>query len=485
MAAFEDLRQYIAKVEEVSKDEVERINGVNPDKELGALYAINGQGPNPKLFLFDEIQGYPKGYRIATNTMGSRIRGRIARGVPLDLEGEELTAWEAKRLDERKQVPVEWVKDSPIHQHTMEGNDVDVSKFPAPVWHELDAGPYIGTGSACLELDPYEGWVNIGSYRSQVFDRNLVGLHVAHGHHGQVIRDHYFEQGKDCPVVIVLGGEPSLLAGASYGDPWGVSEIETAGWMRGAPVKVFKGKTDVPVPASSEMVLEGYIMHPDHEPMRVEGQFGEGGGHYGYATPAPTVRVDTVYWRDDPIIMGQPPVRFLGGGEGGGGGVAQMKAARDAGFHDIRGFGNVGPFTVISVHQMYAGHAKRIADWYMSGINNRPPRYLVLVDEDVDPRNAREVFWAISSRSNPQDSVHIYNNQWMSPTSPRTTPEQNAVALEHGLTLGCCLIDATMPFAWKDKFAPVNDVSPKFRKEITEKWGEYLALEPKQGGRAR
>ncbi|OGG46197.1 MAG: hypothetical protein A3F84_04160 [Candidatus Handelsmanbacteria bacterium RIFCSPLOWO2_12_FULL_64_10] len=482
MTAFEDLRQFIARVEEVSKDEVERINGVNPDKELGAIYAINGQGPNPKLFLFDEIRGYPKGYRVATNVMGSKIRGRLVNGIPLDLEGPLLEEFQRKRLEEQKPIPAALVSDSPILQNVMEGSDVDVTKFPSPVWHELDAGPYIGTASACLQLDPYEGWVNIGNYRSQVFDRNLIGLHHAHGHHGQVIRDHYFEQGQDAPVVIVLGGEPSLLACSGYNANWGISELEIAGWIRGEPVKVIKGKYGIPIPAGSEIVLEGRIMHPDHEPMRVEGQFGEGEGHYGYATPAPVVRVDTVYWRNEPIIMGQPPVRFLGAGFAGVNHLA-MKAAKDAGFHDIRGIAGVGPFTVISVHQMYAGHAKRVADWFMSGIHNRPPRYLVLVDEDVDPTNAREVFWAISSRSNPQDSVHIYRNNWISPTSPRTTPDQNDAPLEHGLTMGCCLIDATMPFAWKDKFAPVNDVSPKFRKEMIEKWGEYLDLEPKQGNR--
>ncbi|OGG46200.1 MAG: hypothetical protein A3F84_04175 [Candidatus Handelsmanbacteria bacterium RIFCSPLOWO2_12_FULL_64_10] len=484
MVYFDDLEDYIARCEELG--EVERISGADPNLEIGAMYAINGQGPDPKLFLFDEILGYPKGYRIATNTLGSRVRSRVANNVPLDINGKDLEAFMAKRLDEKHRVPVEWVTSSPLLDNVMEGNDVDVTKFPTPIWHELDAGPYIGCGSACLELDPYEGWVNVGSYRSQTFDRNHVGLHTAHGHHGQVIRDHYFEQGLDCPVVISLGQEPSLLVVAGAGEQWGTPELEIAGYIRGAPVKVLKGKTDVPVPAGSELVLEGYIMHPEHEPMRVEGAFGEASGYYSHigGHAAPVIRVDTGYYRNNPIICGQPPYKNVGGGgEGAGGGLATMKALREAGFHDVRGVGHAGPFTVVSVHQMYAGHAKRIADWFMSGVANRPPRMLALVDDDIDPNDPREVFWAISTRTDPAESVYIYRNMWISPTQPRPTPEQKEVPLEHGLTLGCMVVDALKPFAWKDQFPPTNDVSQGLRDKIVDKWGEYLHLEPKQNAR--
>src|SRR5438093_1893986 len=254
---FDDLRQFIAKVEELG--EVERINGADPNLEIGAIFAINGQGPNPKLMLFDDIVGYPKGYRIATNVLGSRVRSRLARNIPLELDERELDAFLTKRLYDKKPVPPEYVATAPIFDNVMQGNDVDITRFPAPLWHERDGGPYIGCASAVLERDPESGWVNLGSYRSQVYDRNHVGLHTAHGHHGQVIRDKYFERGLDCPVVISLGQEPSLLAAAGSNEPWGVSELDIAGWIRGEPVKVVKGQyTDVPIPAGSEIVLEGF-----------------------------------------------------------------------------------------------------------------------------------------------------------------------------------------------------------------------------------
>src|SRR5438874_3335394 len=104
---FNDLSQFIAKVEELG--EVERINGADPNLEIGAIFAVNGQGPNPKLFLFDEIAGYPKGYRIATNVIGSRVRGRLANNIPLDLEEKELEAFLTQRLYDKKPVPPEYV----------------------------------------------------------------------------------------------------------------------------------------------------------------------------------------------------------------------------------------------------------------------------------------------------------------------------------------------------------------------------------------
>ena len=482
---FDDLREYIAKVDEFG--EVERINGADPHLELGTIYTINAQGPNPMLFLFDEIKGYQKGYRIATNLLGSRIRGRLARNIPLDLAGEELQEYSHHRIFDKRPVPPEWVDSSPVFDNVMEGADVDLARFPSPFWHEMDGGIYIGSGSACITRDPYEGWINMGSYRSQVFDRNHIGLHTAHGHHGQIIRDKWFEQGLDCPIVISLGQEPSLLVFSGNVEPWGVSELDIAGFIRGAPVKVVKGKTGLPIPASSEITLEGFIMHPDHAPMHLEGAFGESSGYYSHigGHEAPVVRIDAVYYRNDPIIVAQPPVRNGArddsAGEGRDGGeVGLMKTLKEAGFHDIRGVGHAGPFQVVSIHQMYAGHAKRIADWFMSGAGGRPPRMLALVDDDIDPHDAREVFWAISTRTDPAESVHIYRNMWISPTQPRPSPEKKEVPLEHGLTLGCLLVDALKPFAWKDQFPPTNDVSPGLREKIIDKWSEQLFLEPRK-----
>ena len=482
---FDDLRQYIAKVEELG--EVERINGADPHLEIGAIYGVNAQGPNPKLFLFDEIKGYQKGYRIATNPLGSPIRGRLARNIPLDLEGEELAAFSKKRFLEKRPVPPEWLSSGPVLENVMEGNDVDLTRFPAPFWHELDGGPYIGTASAVMSRDPDSEWVNVGSYRSQLFDRNHVGLHQAYGHHGQIIRDHWFERGLDCPVVISLGQDPSLIVFSGNVEPWGVPELDIAGYFRGAPVQVVPGKSGLPIPATSEITIEGFIMHPDHEPMRLEGGFGEASGYYSHigGFAAPVIRIDTVYYRNDPIITAQPPLKgasrdFDAGEARDGGEVGLMKLLAEAGFHDVRGIGHAGPFMVVSVHQMYAGHAKRIADWFMSGVGNRPPRMLALVDDDIDPHDQREVFWAISSRTDPAESVHIYRNMWDG-LGTRNPPEQKEIELEHGLAFSSMVIDALKPFAWKEQFPPTNQISPELREKTIEKWGEYLALEPRQG----
>src|SRR5213594_3148598 len=104
---FDDLRHFIAEAEKLG--EVERINGADPHLEMGAIFAVNGQGPNPKLILFDEIKGYRKGYRVATNVLGSRIRTRLANNIPLDLDTRGLDELMTRRLYERKPVPPEYV----------------------------------------------------------------------------------------------------------------------------------------------------------------------------------------------------------------------------------------------------------------------------------------------------------------------------------------------------------------------------------------
>src|SRR4029079_17802227 len=109
-----------------------------------------------------------------------------------------------------------------------------------------------------------------------------------------------------------------------------------------------------------------------------------------------------------PIIMGEPTLRFREHGAAGGFARAARRwhMLEQSGLGGIQGVGQVGPFMVISVKQQYSGHAMRVADYAMTGLADRPPRYLVLVDEDIDPSNRHLRLWAVHTRVSPGADVH-------------------------------------------------------------------------------
>ena len=96
------------------------------------------------------------------------------------------------------------------------GDKVDLFEFPIPKWHDLDGGRYIGTGHFVIQRDPDEGWINLGTYRVQVHDKNTATIFMSPGKHGDIIRRKYWDKGQSCPVAVVCGAEPLLLNAGAY-----------------------------------------------------------------------------------------------------------------------------------------------------------------------------------------------------------------------------------------------------------------------------
>ncbi len=134
--------------------------------------------------------------------------------------------------------PVEplYVENGPVKQNVMMGDDVDLTKFPWPRWHQRDGGPYI-CATAAVTRDPESGYINIGSYRYMLLSKNTVVAHIGSGHHGDVIRKKYWAKGKSCSVAISLGQEPALFEAAGTNLSWGVSEYGFTGWIVALPWK--------------------------------------------------------------------------------------------------------------------------------------------------------------------------------------------------------------------------------------------------------
>jgi 4-hydroxy-3-polyprenylbenzoate decarboxylase len=350
-------------------------------------------------------------------------------------------------------------------------------KFPTPRWHEEDGGRYIGTGCMVIMEDPDGEWVNAGTYRVCVHDKNTLGIWISPGKHGRLIREKYWSQGKPCPVVISFGQDPILARVASWYEAWGVSELEIAGWLFGEPVKVIRGKeTGLPIPATSELAVEGFIVPPS-EDSRAEGPFGEWTGYYASSTrPEPVVRVERIYHRNNPILCcarpGRPPSDYS---------LAKcfVKSAliwdqvEKAGVPDVRGVwcheaGGGRLLNIISIKQRYPGHAKQaavVASQVHAGAYLG--RYVIVVDEDIDPTSTFDVLWAVSTRSDPAESIDIIRRCWSGPLDPRIQPGKKGFNSR-------AIIDACRPFEWMKDFPPVAESSPELKKKVYDKWRKVL-----------
>lgn len=473
---FSDLRAYLQKVDEIG--ELGHVRGADPEVEIGSITEITAWTPEHPMFLFDDIAGVRPGFRIAVHSFDSYRRMQLLYGFPDGATPKELVRWWKGRLGEYVPVPPIEVCSGPVMDNVMEGDGVDLLRFPAPVWHQRDGGPYLVTGGVSVLRDPDTGELNLGCYRGMLYDRNTLGHHLAAGHHGQVIRDKYFERGENCPIVVSLGHDPSYTLAAAENVGFGWSEIEFGGFVRGAPYEVLRGpRTGLPMLAGAEVVLEGEILHPDREPKRVEGPWGEGVGYYTAGFPQPPVRVHAIYHRDAPIILGEPTLRFRNRGRAGSFARAAQRwhLLEHSGLEGVAGVGQVGPFLVIAVHQYYTGQAMRIADFAMSGLADRPPRFLVLVDDDIDPTNRALVEWAIATRADPSVQVHVQRERWGNAVNPAgMTPERRAI---EDYALGTVIIDACKPFRWRhqwDSMFKETDIDEALRRRIAGKWSDTL-----------
>lgn len=174
--AFNDLREFIEAAR--SLGDVKEIHGAHSDLEIGALTEVFAFRENFPLLLFDRIPGYPSSYRVAANLINHPRRSALVVGMPTELSKTEMI-WRWKELlKEIKPISPRFVSKAPLFENTRTGNNVDMTAFPAPRWHELDGGRYIGTACCVITADPDTGWVNVGIYRVQLHDEKTLGLNA-------------------------------------------------------------------------------------------------------------------------------------------------------------------------------------------------------------------------------------------------------------------------------------------------------------------
>jgi UbiD family decarboxylase len=474
-APSRDLRGWIDQVDKLG--ELKVLNGADWDTEIGAITELaHHRGEQSHALLFDQIKGYPPGYRVVSNTLNSLKRLAATLYMDTNYTRSEMVKDIKRHISNVKYIPPEVVKDGPVMENVFEGKDINMWKFPTPKWHELDGGRYIGTGSVDITRDPDDGWVNLGTYRVMIHDQDTLGFYISPGKQGRIMREKHFAKGEPCKVAVSFGQDPLIYLAGGMEVPHGVCEYDWVGGLQKSAVPVIMGEyTGLPIPAAAEIVIEGEAI-PGQD--RNEGPFGEWTGYYASSMrPEPIIKVKRLCHRHNPILLGAPPTRppcefnYM---------RCYMRSAmvwqelEAAGVPDVRGVwcheaGGSRLLVFVAIKQRYPGHARQAgmvaaychAAAYLG-------RYVVVVDDDIDVTNTNDVLWALATRSNPDQDIEIIRRSWSGALDPIIPKGQKGHSSR-------AVIDACRPYEWINDFPPVAESSAAVRQAAEEKWGQILA----------
>lgn len=470
-----DIRDWIARME--AAGEIRKVSGAEPKEEIGGLVDLYMRQINRPALLFDEIPGYPKGYRVLGNILTGVKRIALTFGLPEDTTEMDLVHFWRKYLKEAKTIPPKVVETGPLMENVMTGKHINLRKIPTPKWHEDDGGPYIGTGVMVVMKDPDSNWINYGAYRVQVYDDpTIASVMISKGKHGDILMRKYFERGQKCPIAVICGMHPILFSIAGIEIPYGTNEYDAAGGMLGEAVEIINGpETGLPIPANAEIAFEGFISPGDEID---EGPFGEWTGYYaGGRHKAPVIRIATFMHRNEPILLGAVPAvppcddTFYRGTYRCAGVWNQLEGAGIPGIKGVWAHeaGGSRQWLTVAVKQEYAGHSKQVglvaAQCHAGAYANK---YVIVVDDDIDPSNMNDVVWAMCTRVDPREDVDIIRNAWSTTLDPTSYPAE-----ERRLNARM-VIDACRPWLRRDSFPKVARNTPGLDARLRAKFADIL-----------
>lgn len=427
---FKDLRSFICHLEQAG--ELKRVSyAVDPYLEITEIADRVLRQGGPAL-LFENPKG--SSIPVLANLFGTPKRVAMALGKdnPLALhEVGELLAFlkepEPPRgikdaigkiplFKQALNMPPKMVRNAPCQQVVLSGDEVDLSQFPIQHCWPGDVAPLV-TWGLTITKGPRKKRQNLGIYRQQLLAKNKLIMRWLSHRGGALDFADFKEQcpGEKYPVVVALGCDPVTILGAVTPVPDSMSEYAFAGLLRGSRTEVVKALTcDLEVPATSEIVLEGYI---DPQETAEEGPYGDHTGYYNETEHFPVFTITHISHRKDPIYhstyTGRPPDE-----------PAMLGLALNEVFVPIlrKQYPEIVDFylppegcsyrmAVISIRKQYPGHAKRVMMGAWSFLRQfMYTKFIVVVDEDVNCRDWQDVIWAITTRMDPKrDTVMIDN----------------------------------------------------------------------------
>jgi UbiD family decarboxylase len=480
---WRDLREWIELAD--AAGEVKTITApIDSDEELSALTYMVTRNERSLALLFENVRNSGYGTRVLTNMLGnSKERYALTIGVDPTLSIRELT--DATRDIMKGDIPPVFIpKDrAPVNDTVLMGDDVDLALFPSPKFWPGDGGRYIGTGDITLTQDPVSGRINVGVYRQMLHSKNRVGLYCSPGKHGRLDREAWWAQGKPCEVVAAYGVDPAIFMAASLVFGPQESELGAAGALMGRPVEMTEGAVgSLPIPAHAEIVIEG-VLHPGE--FQDEGPLGEFTGYYGNPrSPQPVIEVKALHMRRSPILTAALMATYPSCEQGTYYAIARSARVLDdldrIGLPGVRGvymhpaaasgFGML----VVSIKQQYAGHvAQALALCAQSPAAAYFTKWIIAVDDDVDPFDLNQVLWALSTRFNPRDDIDILRKTWSTGLDPSQFPPENR---PYGSKV---LIDACKPHRYIAQFPASTRLRRSTYETLVRRWTEFgLESEP-------
>lgn len=430
---IKDFREFIKCLKEIG--DIQEINKeVDWNLEMAAITRrVNELGaPAP---LFQNIKGIERGFRAlgapgGISSLPGKYFGRIALslGLPPEATGvqivEELIAARSREL-----IPPKIVKEAPCKEYRESGDKIDLLKFPSPFIHVGDGGRYIGTYATIVARTPDGSWTNWSNARVMLVDKNRMTGIVHPLQHLGMIYGMWKKLGKDMPFAICLGVEPGISMVSGMPVASGVDEAAYLGGYFGEPIEVIKCDTvPLEVPASSEIVVEGYL---SAEETIEEGPMGEYAG-YLFHNPGklrPVYHVTAVTYRSDPImpfVVAGEPIEEDHTVQGVTSSAEALAVLRDAGIPATMVWAPLETaqhWLIVTLPSNWkkltnlsrANLIQRIGDIILNFKYGAIIPKIIVLDDDIDATNFNEVVWAYATRVRPVSGVHYFENQPVGP----------------------------------------------------------------------
>ena len=398
------LRGFLAEVAKEDPDELLRVRErVALDYDVSAVaMELEREGRAPVLW-FEKVGRSP--FAVVANLFGARRRYALALGVK---EEHLIEEWAAR--NDRTLAPV-LVKRAPVHEVVWSGKELDLTRLPIMRHFAEDAGPYI-TNAILVAKDPETGVRNASFHRMQLKGKTRLGTSLHSRRHLWNYMQRAEERGEDLPIAVVIGAHPAVTFGALWKGPIGADEYAVIGGLMGTPLRVARGlSVGIEVPAEAEIVLEGRILAKRREP---EGPFAEFTGYASARSTEHVVEISAISHRKEALYQDIVPgisdehtsllavpseARLLRS-------LRQHFPNTTAVSYPKSGCCRLHAY--IAMRKPAPGQAKNAAAVAFG--DDLSLKLVVVVDDDVDIREDREVLWAMATRMQADEDVDVVRN---------------------------------------------------------------------------